>query len=289
MLISILTAILLAVSFYMFFANALRVPSARSSKAVISLGKRQRGKVRTLKVAIDDLCLTLGNLLRLNPYKRAKLATDLKAANISDNPETYTMRAILKAISVLPLLIPVYFTLPILIPAVLFLSILMYFNSVRAVNKQLEEKRKKIEADLPRLVFTIDKAITLNRDIIGILERFKKTCGKELAQELEITIAAMRSGSEEAALTRLESRVGSSALSEVIRGLIKVIQGDDTRVYWDSLSFKFAEVQRQGLKAEAVKVPGKVRKLSFALLACFGLMYIVVLVVQIISSLTDLF
>ena len=46
----------------------------------------------------------------------------------------------------------------------------------------------------------------------------------------------MKSGSHEAALTRFESRVGISSLSEVIRGLIGVLRGDDGVIYFQMLS-----------------------------------------------------
>ena len=100
----------------------------------------------------------------------------------------------------------------------------------------------------------------------------------------EITAADMRSGNYEAALTRLESRVGSSMLSDTTRGLIGVLRGDDTDAYWSNLALKFSDYQRQLLKAEALKVPGKVRRLSMVLLYCFLAMYMVVIILQIADS-----
>jgi cell division septal protein FtsQ len=60
-------------------------------------------------------------------------------------------------------------------------------------------------------------------------------------------------------------------------------------MYWASLSLKFADVQRQLLKQQAVKVPGKVKRLSMFLLFCFILVYMVVIVGQIMSSLGAMF
>ena len=99
----------------------------------------------------------------------------------------------------------------------------------------------------------------------------------------------MRSGNYEAALTRLESRVGSAMLSDVVRGLISVLRGDDTTVYWASLSIKFADIQRQLLKMQAQKVPSKVKRLSMVLLFCFMAVYLVVITVEIMSSLGAIF
>ena len=65
----------------------------------------------------------------------------------------------------------------------------------------------------------------------------------------------MRSGNDEAALTRLEARVGSSALSDVVRGLIGILHGEDNGVYWANLSLKFSEAGRQNLREQAGKIP----------------------------------
>ena len=117
----------------------------------------------------------------------------------------------------------------------------------------------------------------------------KKNAGKEMGDELEITVADMRSGNYEAALTRLEARVGSTMLSDVTRGLIGVLRGDDTDAYWSNLAMKFSDYQRTLLKAEAAKVPAKVKRLSMCLLICFMLMYVLVIGMKIIVSLGGLF
>lgn len=93
----------------------------------------------------------------------------------------------------------------------------------------------------------------------------------------------------EAALTRLESRVGSSMLSDVTRGLIGVLRGDETDAYWTNLAMKFSDYQRTILKAEAAKVPAKVKRLSMCMLICFMLMYLLVIGMQIVTSLGGMF
>jgi CHASE3 domain sensor protein len=68
-----------------------------------------------------------------------------------------------------------------------------------------------------------------------------------------------------------------------------MIHGDVAKNYWTSLAIKFAEIQRQRLKAEAAKVPRKVRRLSMCLLVCFMLIYVVVIAAQIMSSVGVMF
>ena len=78
-------------------------------------------------------------------------------------------------------------------------------------------------------------------------------------------------------------------LSDVTRGLIGVLRGDDTEIYWSSLGVKFSDYQRQLLKQEAQKVPRKVKRLSMCLLFCFMLVYIVVIGMEIVTSMGVLF
>ena len=78
-------------------------------------------------------------------------------------------------------------------------------------------------------------------------------------------------------------------LSDVTRGLIGVLRGDETEAYWTGLAVKFSDYQRQLLKQQAQKVPGKVKRLSMCLLFCFMLIYIVVIGMEIVNSIGVLF
>ena len=99
----------------------------------------------------------------------------------------------------------------------------------------------------------------------------------------------MRSGNEEAAISRLEARVGSPMLSDVCRGFISLIHGDAAPAYWAALAMKFSDIRRQRLRAEANKAPRKVKRLSMCLLVCFMLIYVVVIISQIMGSVGVLF
>ena len=184
---------------------------------------------------------------------------------------------------------PAFFIFPLATPLVAALAIAMYFKESQGVREKIKEKRQAIEYELPRLVFAIEKTLMHNRDILAILDSYRENAGDELKRQLSVTVADMRSGNYESALTRLESRVGSSMLSDVVRGLISVLRGDDTTYYWASLSVKFADIQRQILKKEAMKVPSKVKRLSMFLLFCFMAMYVVVLGMEIMTSMGAMF
>ena len=108
-------------------------------------------------------------------------------------------------------------------------------------------------------------------------------------EEIEITIADMRSSNWEAALTRFEGRIGSTHLSEVTRGLIEMVRGSDTSVYWENLSIRFSEYQKQQLRTIALKIPPKINRMSMVLLFVMLLLYVVVLGTTMFDSFGTLF
>ncbi|MBQ2468219.1 MAG: secretion protein F, partial [Clostridia bacterium] len=249
----------------------------------------QKQKTGTLEIWLHDLAMWISKRLRLNEYKRMQLETDLKSAGMNLSPEMHIANSIVKAMLVGVFAIPLFLIFPLLAPVVIALAVFMYFRESKGVANRIKAKRKAIEYELSRFVSHIEKTLKHNRDVLYILDNYKNTAGPELKSELEITVADMRSGNYEAALTRLENRVGSSMLSDVSRGLISVLRGDDTEVFWTSLGVKFADYQRQLLKQEAQKVPGKVKRLSMCLLFCFMAIYIVVIGMEIVTSLGVLF
>lgn len=280
---------LCGIGLFFILADIKRIPHAKTSGAIINLSKSQKGKSRGLDVWLGGFALWLSKHMRINEYKRVQLESDLKTARMDLSSERFKADAIIKASLVGVFAIPVLFIFPLLCPVILFMAIFLYSREMKSVGIRIKTKRERIEHELPRLVFTIDKTLKHNRDVLYMLESYSKNAGAEMKHELDITAADMRSGNYEAALTRLEARVGSAMMSDVCRGLIGVLRGDDTAMYWASLLLKFNDIQRQQLRLSAQKVPRKVKRLSMCLLFCFMLIYVVVIVAQIMSSLGILF
>ena len=100
--------------------------------------------------------------------------------------------------------------------------------------------------------------------------------------------ADMRSSSYEAALTRFEARLNSAQLSDIVRGLIGVLRGDDSAVYFQMIVHDFKQIEIQRLKTKAQKIPPKIRKYSFAMLMCFMITYIIIIGYEILKSMSSM-
>ena len=288
-MMQVIIGALFGVGLFFILADVYAIPYYKTSKAVESLSKLQKEKTSGLDLWLGGIAGWLAGHLPMDPFKRSQLEADLRTAQMDLIPEMFRANAIVKAMLVGIMAIPMAFIFPLLCPVVLFLAVFLYNMEIKSVSKRIQGKRAKIEYELPRLVFNIEKTLKHNRDVLYMLESYSKTAGPEMKHELDITAADMRSGNYEAAITRLESRVGSSMMSDVCRGLIGVLRGDDTEMYWASLAIKFSDAQRQQLRLQAQKAPRKVKRLSMCLLVCFMLIYVVVILAQIVNSLGVLF
>ena len=289
MLIKILCGFLLGAGLFLVAADFFRLPTLKTSKAMKSLSARQKSGPSSIDVWLEGLAVWISKLIRVNEYKRIQLESDLRTADMQISPELFIARCIVKA-SIVCLLIPLALLFfPVMTLPILFLAFCLYRQNLKSVNRVIQQQREAIEFELTRFVFTIEKTLMHSRDVLGMLDSYRVNAGPEFRKQLDITIADMRSSNYEAALTRLEARVGSSMLSDVCRGLQGILRGDNTISYWSSLGVKFADIQRQAMKKKALRAPDKVRRLSMCLLFCFLMIYIVVIVAQIISSLDIMF
>lgn len=288
-MIQIIVGILVGIGMMYILLDAFKIPYLKTSKSVKTVSKKQHEKTSSIDVWLGGIANSLSKIIRLNEYKRAELENDLQTARMNITPEEYKANAIVKATIVGVFAIPMLLIFPLLSPVILIAAILVYTIENKKVSKKIKEKRQIIEFELPRFVSTVEKTLKHSRDVLYMIEYYAKSAGELFKEELNITAADMRSSNYESAITRLEARIGSPMMSDVCRGLLGILRGDDMEIYWSTLSLKFADVHRQALKRKAQKVPKKVRRLSVVLLACFMLVYVVVIVYQILDSIVLLF
>ncbi len=284
-----LFGVLLAAGLFFITADLLRLPSLAAQKAMLTVGKLAKSKPKTTDALLQNAAVRLSRHIRMDEYKRSRMKNVLSAAGLNMTPELFTASAIVKAAAVALGVIPCLIILPLLAPIVLFLAVLVYFKEIRKADEALSAKRSKIEQELPRFVATITQELKASRDVLSILENFKKNAGEDFASELDILTADMRSSNYEAALTRFEARFNSPMLSDITRGLIGVLRGDDGGMYFQMLSHDMKQLELQRLKAQAMKIPPKIRVFSFLMLLCFLLTYMAIIVYEIISSLGGMF
>ena len=280
---------LLASGLFLILADVFKLPRLATNRAMITATREQKEKANNLEALLNGWAVVLAKYIPMNEYKKHRMKNTLQAAGINQTPEEYMAFALLKSGLMGVGVILSLMIVPLLAPILLFLTIFIYFKEIKKADEKLSAKRAKIEFELPRFVATITQELKASRDVLGILENYKRNAGEAFRYELDVLTADMRSGSYEAALTRFEARINSPMLSDITRGLISVLRGDDGVMYFHMLSHDMKQLELQRLKAKAMKIPPRIRVFSFLMLMCFVITYIVIIISEILRSLSGLF
>ncbi len=289
-ILALFGCILLGIAAYNLTCAFVDVPTGRTSKMML-LSRKQQGvkNDKLLDVYITRIATFLEKFIRLDKLKRSKLQATLAIAGIELSPEVYTLKAYVTAGLTALCAVPVFFIQPLFGMVVIGLAVTLWFSTYYAANDYVKKRKKIIEAEIPRFALTITQSLENDRDVLKILTSYRRVAGKEFGQELDKTIADMKTSNYENALIHFEARVGSPLLSDVVRGLIGTLRGDDQRMYFKMISFDMRQIEQNNLKKEASKRPKKIQKYSMMMLICIILIYIVVLCTEVISSLGAFF
>jgi hypothetical protein len=285
----ILAGICLSAGGYLLAAHVFRIPalSAQSAAAKMTMYMSKK-KTLTEKITASSVSF-LVKIVRLSSPKRAEIARKLEAAEIDISPELYTAQSLSKALIVLVAVIPMMLIFPLGCLVIIAISVGSFFAEQKRADNLIEKKRSAAEAELPVLARYCAQFFETDRDVLRMLERYEKqAAGSEFKKELSKVTADAKTGTLEGALMRWESAVGSPMLSDLIRGLLGVVQGDTTFVYFEVLAqdFRVREVTR--LKMLAKKKPDKLRKYTGMLLALFVATIFTVLILQVLVSVSEI-
>ena len=170
----------LGMGLFFLSAAALRLHTIGAARAMLGTVKQERKAAKTLETGLMTVAVRLAKYIRIDEYKRGRMANVLKASGMNVTPEVYLAYALTKAGAVLLGIIPCVFLLPLLSPIVVILAVLLYFKETQKADEKMKAKRDEIEGELPRMVATIEQELKASRNVIGMLERFKTNAGPAL-------------------------------------------------------------------------------------------------------------
>ena len=289
-LLALISIIFFAFAVYNLSTAFADIPTSRTSKMMM-LAKKQRGtkNEQLLDVYLTKVAKLFAPYLRLDRLKRNKLQAALTIAGLELTPEVYTARAWVTAGAVGFCALPMTFLMPLFVPVLIGTAVALWFSTYYAAFDFVKKRRRLIEAEIPRFALTIGQNLENDRDVLKILTSYRRVAGRDFAAELDQTIADMKTGNYENALIRFETRIGSPMLSDVVRGLVGVLRGDDQRMYFKMICFDMRQIEQNNLKKEAAKRPKKIQRYSMMMLICIMIIYLVVLCTEVLSSLGAFF
>ena len=285
-----LIASLVGIASYNLACYINDVPTGQTSKMMILAGRREGTRKENLSdIYIAKVAGLFSRFIQIDPLKRSQLENALEIADIRMTPENYIATAIARALLIILATIPLWFVTPLFILVSVALGCLIGFMRYQEVLDFVKKRRKRIEAEIPRFASAIAQGLEIDRDILRMFTAYRRVADHDFADELDRTIADMKTGNYENALLKLERRVNSPMMSDVIRGLIGVLRGDDQRVYFKMICFDMRQVEQANLKKEAMKRPQAMQKYCMFMMFCILLIYGVVLVTEVVTSLGVLF
>lgn len=260
------------IGLWYIFTALIETVSPAVKKAVKN---RMDKELSASAVFISKTAKKVAPYISLDPIKKEALQRDLVTVNNPASPEMfyaegYITAALYSLAGVVLLLISV----PLGIAVMLGCFFAIYNQEISKLQKTLIKRRKLIERELPQFSGTIRQNLNTTRDIVTILESYRKVCGETLLLEINKTLNDVKTGNAELALKAFDARIASPKLSELIRGLIGLTHGDDQKLYFDLLTEDYIKAQNEEVKKELLARPAKLKPFIITLLISMILMFV---------------
>jgi ABC-type multidrug transport system fused ATPase/permease subunit len=281
-----LTIFLVAVGSYLLASKVISLPSGRTHEAIRSLPGKIGFADRASDALIRPIAKIISRVLPISEYRTRQLQSDLDRLSKTDSPQNYLAQAMAKAFLIA--LFGVVF-IPLGLPWLAMLTavagILAYFRTTQELREKVGKINRAIAKELPRLVESLNFILQDNRDMIAFFEKYRKVAGTALGRELDKLILAMKIGNHEIALREFDARLGISHVSALVSILCGVYQGIDQRTSLMILEQDIRAFQREQIRREMEKRPGRIKVASFILTVLMILMFMVPIVLMIIKNL----
>lgn len=275
----------LLIAFGLFRIAQMTLPDRKAVNAIRNIhGKR--GMAQRLQAALLPVARFLSKRFPMSEYKAKRMESDFSRLGLTQSPPEYVGTAMAK--SMLLALTGLLF-IPLGAPWLAFVTalaaLIAYFQAIQSIRKRAEALNREIEAELPRLVETLNCALQDSRDLLAFFEKYRRVAGKALGTELDRLLADMKTGNQEAALRRTDAQLGLPSFSALCSILCGVHQGVDQHVSLLVLEQDLRTKEREALRRTMEKKPGRIKTASFILTVLMILMFMVPLVLMIIENL----
>lgn len=285
-LLFILTACLISIGSFFVATRLLCLPTGQARDAIRNLPGKKNFSEKLEDKLLLPLAHQISRLVLISDYKEKQLQSDLDRLEQPGPARLFVGLSITKALVLM--LIGLFF-IPLGMPWLSLLTtvaaVLAYFRMMQDLRKKVERVKREIAMELPRLVESLNYALKDNRDLLTFFEGYRKVSGSALGRELDKLILNMKIGNHTVALRSMDARLLIPQLSALVSILCGVHQGIDQRTSLLILEQDIRTIQREQLRREMEKRPGKIKIASFILTILMILMFMVPMILLIIKNL----
>ena len=274
---------LISYGVYNILLEIAKTPNKKYETMFSSFGwSEEKQKLKKQQFTIN-LATKLAKFINIDDYTKSSIREKLYAVGDNITPEFYIARSIVANWQFIVVAFIGYFINPIISLVCVGIYISQTISTYKYLDVLMEQKKKAIEAEIPKFLSYLTQGLVYNKNIIDLFERYKNVAGDILKNELQITIAGMNTGNQEDALLKFSSRINSSDLDKVLKTLINVVKGDNTIEYLKDLSKEMKAKENEILKRRANEIPDKMNKYMTILLflivviALFTMIYSIII------------
>lgn len=280
-----LTAILLPVGIYMVSAYLFQFPTL-TARRLAKKSKKLGQKIPSgFDVLTEKLAVLVVDKIHYDKLARQEMLVALDGIDSPISPEMHAAKSIIFGLLFFVIAFPFFFVSKIMGFVVLAAGAGIAVFKYRSPLIKLKKLRAGMEREIPRFAATIAEGLKTERNVLKLLIGYREVAGKTFGKELDKTIADMKSSNYESALLRFDYRISSPYLSDVIKGLLGAIRGDDQTTYFNILCVNLKAHEKAMLMENARKRPAKINRASLSMLLALIVLYVVVLGTVIMESL----
>ncbi len=278
-------AVLIPVGIYFTIAYFSQFPSMATRKLAKKAKRLGKEMPSGFDILTEKIASKFSGKIHFDKLTRQELSIALDSVNSLDTPELHAARSIVFGAFFLVISIPFFFISKIMGLAICFAGIVIAVLKYHRPIRQLKKIRAEMEWEVSKFATTIAEGLKTDNNVLRLLMNYRAVAGETFGKELDKTIADMKSSNYENALLRFDYRINSPYLSDVIKGLLGALRGDDQSTYFNILCINLKAHERAMLMATARKRPAKINRASLCMLLTLIILYIVVLGTVIMDSL----
>lgn len=271
----------LFIGFYSVLAILFKLPKWG---AVIYKQEKEKKKIGFLQNAAK----IAAPHIPLNKIKEAELQKQLKAARLEETPREFVAQLWLSTGFFVLLAVLLGIIQPFLAVVPSAIALFAYFRKKEQIDIKIKKRTQEIEKATPRFVSYASNRLRTEHNMINIIDDFNSNESGALSEELAITVADMRTGNQEQAIERFQERIHSPIITELCRGMLSAMRGEDVTVYFENLNKKLIALWGQRLRLQLLKKEPKISRMSMILVGCSLVSTVVVLLVFVLQALTTM-
>lgn len=283
-----IVGLLVAYGLYRLLAGLLMLPGSATRNALrYRLGKPSFTKQLETRVLFPVIRL-LAKLLPMSEYRERRMRADFDRLEKKQEPREFIADTIVKSVAfALAGLLLIPLGVPLLAVLVGVGAVLNYFRAMQDIQQKVDKVNLELQLELPRLVETLNYTLEDTRDLLTFMIQYRKVSGTTMGRELDALIFQMKTGNHTIALRNLEARLQLPQFSALVSILCGIHQGVDQRTSLQLLEQDLRTQQREQLRRESEKRPGRVKAASFLLTMTMIAMFMVPLVMLIVHNMSS--